>query len=393
MKQLRWIYLPVTLLLLAACSSRSNGGPVISIFRSTPTLPPPSVDITSVPDAGAAVGRFLEALKNNDLTAMYGMLSSSTQAAVPQEAFLTKYNDALNTMGAETLDYQVTSQIPPSPTAAQVGFKITYHTALVGDLERDMLANLQLEQGQWRLNWDDSLILPELAGGNVLKMDYRIPARGDIYDSTGQPIVVQSDAYALGIKPGDLAPNSAGGLVGALARLCHRTTKSIEDAYAGAAPEWYVPICEASVEETRDILNLNTPGLVVTPYNSRFYLDQGIAPQVVGYASLIHKEELDQYRRRGYRGDEVVGQSGIEKSMEQYLAGKHGGSLYIVDPNGQIVNRLATSEPEPAELGVSDDRSQPPALWPACIWRLPGRSCGSGTRDGPCPRHGLFAPV
>jgi penicillin-binding protein 2 len=94
---------------------------------------------------------------------------------------------------------------------------------------------------------------------------------------------------------------------------------------------------------------LNQPGLVITPYNARFYLGQGIAPQVVGYASLIHKEELDQYRRQGYRGDEKVGQSGIEKSMEQYLAGKHGGSLYVVDPSGQIVTRLATAEPQPAD--------------------------------------------
>ena len=52
------------------------------------------------PDARAAVTQFLEALKNNDLTAMYAMLSSETQAAVPQDAFLTKYNEALNTMGA-----------------------------------------------------------------------------------------------------------------------------------------------------------------------------------------------------------------------------------------------------------------------------------------------------
>jgi len=348
MRQLRWIHVPVTLLLLAACSSNSSGVPVISIFRPTPTLPPPPVYITSVPDADAAVGRFLEALKNNDLTAMYAMLSSSTQAAIPQDAFLTKYTEALNTMGATTLDYQVMSQLL-SPTAAQVGFKIIYHTALAGDLEREMVANLELEQGEWRLNWDDSLILPELAGGNVLKMDYRIPGRGDIYDRNGQPIVVQTDAYALGIKPGDLAPNSSGALVGALARLCHRTTESVEDAYAGAAPEWYIPICEASVEEARDILNLNMPGLVVTPYHARFYLDQGVAPQVVGYASFIPKEEIDQYRRMGYRGDERVGQSGIEKSMEAYLSGKHGGSLYVVDPNGQIVKQLAASEPKPAD--------------------------------------------
>jgi penicillin-binding protein 2 len=347
MRHPRWIYLVLSLSLLAACSPGSNGRPVISIFAPTPTLPPPIVTVIPAPDARVAMTQFLEALKNNDLTSMYAMLSSESQAAVGQDAFLTWYNDALNTMGAAALDYQVTSQLL-SPTAAQVGFKITYHTALVGDLEREMIANLKLEQEAWRLVWDEGLILPELAGGNVLKMDYRIPGRGDIYDRDGKPIVTQSDAYALGIKPGDLAPNSSSGLVGALARLCGRTTEFIENAYASAAPEWYVPICEASIDEVRNILNLNTPGLVVTPYNARFYLDQGIAPQVVGYASLIPREQLDQYRREGYRGDEKVGLSGVEKSMEPYLSGKHGGDLYIVDPNGQIVKRLAASEPQPA---------------------------------------------
>jgi penicillin-binding protein 2 len=138
-------------------------------------------------------------------------------------------------------------------------------------------------------------------------------------------------------------------LVGELAKLCHRTPDSIRDAYAGAAPEWYVAICEASTDEVKNVLDLNLAGLVVTPYNSRFYLDQGVAPQVVGYASLIHREEIDQYRRQGYRGDEKVGQTGIEKSMEQYLAGHHGGTLYVVDSNGQIITRLATGQPQPAD--------------------------------------------
>ncbi len=291
---------------------------------------------------------FLAALQNNDYATMYALLSKASQSALTQDAFSKKYDDALNTMGAAKIDFQILSQVL-HPSSAQVGFQIIYHTALVGDIQRNMTANFDLEQGQWRLQWDDSLILPELAGGNVLKMDYQVPARGDIYDHTGLPIVTQSDAYALGITPGQMTNKSEGVLIGELSKLCSLTQDSIKAAYANAAPDWYVPICDASADEIKGVLDLGIAGLTATPYNSRFYLDQGIAPQVVGYTQLISAEQLNNYRRLGYRGDEKVGQSGIEKSMEQYLAGKHGGSLYVVDPNGQIVTRLANSDPQPAD--------------------------------------------
>jgi cell division protein FtsI/penicillin-binding protein 2 len=346
MKTVRRVPFILTMLLLAACS-KASGGSVISIFGPSPTLPPPQVGITPAPSAQAAMTNFLTALKNNDFASMYAMLSKDTQAKLAQDKFTQKYTDALDSMGASALDYQVMSQLL-SPSLAQVGFRIIYHTAFLGDIQRDLVAHLIMEGGQWRLQWDDSLILPELSGGNVLKMEYQIPARGDIYDQNGQPIVTQSDAYALGIQPGNLTGNSEFTLVSELSTLCNRTPDSIKAAYASAAPEWYVAICDTSVGEAKSVLNLGLAGLVVNPYSSRFYLGQGIAPQVVGYASLIHKENLDQYRRLGYRGDEKVGQAGIEKSMEQYLAGKHGGTLYVVDPNGQIVTRLGAADPQPA---------------------------------------------
>ena len=351
MKPIRWLQLILLMLLLAACSQTSANGtpqPGFSLFPTSKPLPTAVVEITHAPNAETAMQNFLEGLKSNDYTAMYALLSKASQEALKPEAFIKKYDDALNTMGAANLDYEVLSQLL-SPDSAQVGFRITYHTALVGDIQRDMVAHFNLEQGQWRLQWDDSLILPELAGGNVLKMDYQIPARGDIYDHNGLPIVSQTDAYALGITPGQMTNKSEGLLLGELSKLCGRTTDSIKAAYANAAPDWYVAICDASADEIQGVLDLNLGGLTATPYNSRVYLSQGIAPQVVGYASLIQKEDLSQYRRLGYRGDERVGQSGIEKSMEQYLAGKHGGSLYVVDPNGQIVTRLAANDAQPAD--------------------------------------------
>ena len=351
MKSMRWLPPLAALFLLAACSQTSVNGtpqPGFSIFPTKKPLPTPIVTVITAPNAQSAMTGFLTALQKNDFATMYALLSKASQAAVTQDDFSKKYNDALDTMGAAKIDYQLISQ-SLSPNAAQVGFRIIYHTSLAGDLQRDMTAKFDLEGGQWRLQWDDGLILPELAGGHVLKMDYQIPSRGDIYDNAGLPIVTQSDAYALGVTKGTMTPKSEAELIGELSKLCNRTSDSIQAAYANAAPDWYTPICDASVDDAKGILNLSLGGLTVSPYNSRFYLDQGIAPQVVGYASLIHKEDLDTYRRQGYRGDEKVGQSGIEKSMEQYLAGKHGGTLYVVDVNGQIVSRLASSDPQPAD--------------------------------------------
>jgi penicillin-binding protein 2 len=91
-------------------------------------------------------------------------------------------------------------------------------------------------------------------------------------------------------------------------------------------------------------------GLQWTQYNSRFYFDQGASSNIVGYTQFISPENLDQYRRLGYRGDERVGSTGIEQWAEDYLAGVHGGTLYVVNPaTGQIVTRVGESAPKPAD--------------------------------------------
>ena len=208
MKLFRWLELILLMLLLVACSPRS--GPGVSIFGgNSVTATPPVVGVTHAPSAENAMRAFLEDLKKDDFTAMYSLISAATQKDLPPEKFIAKYNDALDNMGASKLDYELLSETL-SPSTAQVGFRIVYHTALVGDIQRDMSAHFTLENGQWRLQWDDSLILPELAGGNSLKMDYQIPSRGDIYDRNGLPIVTQSDAYAIGITPGQLTGKSEG---------------------------------------------------------------------------------------------------------------------------------------------------------------------------------------
>src|SRR3990170_2804762 len=76
-----------------------------------------------------------------------------------------------------------------------------------------------LENGEWKILWDDGLILPELQGGNKLQVDYRTPARGDIYDSAGNAIVTQADAVSLGFIPAQVNPETSGTLFFLLEQL------------------------------------------------------------------------------------------------------------------------------------------------------------------------------
>jgi penicillin-binding protein 2 len=346
MKLTRWIIRISFILLLTACAPQSNGGGVIPFFAATPKLPPPVVAVTNVPDAKSAMTRFLEAFKNGDNATMYALLSKASQSSISQDNFGKQYDDALNTMSAGKLDYQLLSE-QLSPTTAQVSYQVTYHTALVGDVQRTMIANLVLEKGQWRIQWAPTMILPELTGNNRLAMDYQVPSRGNIYDQNGDPIAQQSDVYALGVIPSQMG-TAAGTIDVVLGRLMGiQNFEVIHDMWKNQPRDSYVGITEASPDEIKNSqVDLTLPGLQTAKYTSRYYFGQGIAPQVVGYTQLISPNQLNAYRRLGYRGDERIGQAGIEKSMEQYLAGKHGGTLYVVDANGQLVTKLGSSNPQ-----------------------------------------------
>jgi penicillin-binding protein 2 len=347
MKGTIWFKLLTLATLLSACTFSPLSA--IPSFSASPTpLPTAQARITPAPDARAAVQAYLQALQQNNFAAMYEMLTKVSRETISAEDFAKRYNEALNTMSASSLDFEPVSVLL-NPYSAQVGVRVTYHTALVGDLQRDLVFDLALEDNVWKIKWDDGLILPELRGGNRLAMDYEIPARGDIYDRNGLPIVAQAEVYAFGIVPGQITPDSEETLITELSALCGISGDTIAAKIAASAPEWYLPMCEGTKDEATRLLAINPGGLVVTPYKSRYYFEQGVASQITGYTLAIAPEQLDEYRRRGYRGDERIGQAGIEKWAEEYLAGKHGGSLYVVDANGQIVTRLGQSNPQPAD--------------------------------------------
>ncbi len=345
MKFLRWLNIIVILTFISACGTNN---PIIQGPPTATSLPQPPVTIIPVPDASAAITAYLDAFKVEDYNLMYGLLSKATQSAVALEDFAKRNRDALNIMSAGSFDYEIVSSLV-NPYSAEVAFRITYHTALVGDIQRDMVARLALEDNQWKLQWDEGLILPELVGGNVLKMDYAVPSRGEIYDRNGKPLVAQSDANAFYVLPGNVNLEAMGTLLSEVRQLCGISPDVLSEQIFNTPAQYPIPLCEASKDESSRITSIGPSGLFWTEYNARYYFEQGVGSNIIGYTLGIGEDELDKYRRQGYAGDERVGKSGIEQWAEGYLSGKHGGTLYVISPDGQIVTRIAESAPQPAD--------------------------------------------
>jgi penicillin-binding protein 2 len=345
MKTFRWLGFAIVLALISGCATGNN--PISSFFPTPTSLPPPEVGITSVPDATPVMKTFLEALKQDDFAAMYALLDKTSQAAITQDDFVIRYRESLNFMSASSLDFELFAATT-NPYAAQMPFQITYHSTLAGDIVRDMSARLNLEDGQWRIQWDPSLILPELAGGNRLALDCQVPVRGDIYDRKGLPLVTTTEAVALGVDTGTVNFDRLYDLTFELWRLTGVSPTYLNNQIIASGPGWYIPVGTTSREEGERILSMGFNGLSVNPYTSRYYHNSGSASQTLGYTLSISPENIDAYKRQGYCGNERVGWIGVEKAEEEYIAGEHGGSLYIASPQGQIVSNIAQKPEQPS---------------------------------------------
>ncbi|HUV27583.1 MAG TPA: penicillin-binding transpeptidase domain-containing protein [Anaerolineales bacterium] len=350
MKYFYSLILSVLIISLAACNGGAN--PATPTTQVLPTLSQPSINTTQSPDVNKTVRKYLDAWENEDYVQMYGMLTSISKDAITEEQFVELFREVAGEAAQSSLETQILSALTQT-RSAQASYLVTMHSALVGEIQRDTMMILNLEDGEWRIQWDEGLILPELSGGNSLRMDYLIPSRANIYDLEGQALVAQADATALGLFPDQIDPDQENTLLSELYRLTGVYPDTIAARYEDFPPgaDWYLPLMAVSADAVsqRESVLSGLSGLVMRPFRSRYYFDGGISPHVVGYVSAIQAEEVEEYRRLGYRQDERVGQAGLERWGEEFLSGVRGGALYVVDPDGLTVTKLSETSPQASQ--------------------------------------------
>ncbi len=357
-------YLTILIILVTLLSACSQNAAVTLTTEPTVTapLPTPNVSIDTGPDVEEAARQYLELWKSEDYQAMYALLSRLTKDAITPEDFEESHRDTAKNLTMQGMDFQILSSML-NITTAQVNYQIDYETALLDTVSRQTIMNMILEEGAWHIQWDTGMMLPELAGGNYLELVIEVPARGNIYasdSSDNYPMVSYEDVVTVTVTPGNIEEGTEDDMVVLLADIFMRTEDSIRAEYADVAGYQYAIIGDITAEVAEQNYDQLTSfaAIGLESYKARFYHDSGIAPHVTGYVLNVPVEELEYYQRLGYTGDEKIGYSGLEAWGEQYLAGTHGADLYVKDPQGQVLTKIAESDAKPAQSIYTTIESQ-----------------------------------
>ncbi len=285
---------------------------------------------------------------------MYAMLHIEASGNVSQEDFI-KRNSAIyegieiQNMAVEIIAYD------------EEQLTVTYQTSfdtVAGEISFENEAVFLEGEDGYKLVWDNSLIFPNLASTDKVRVSTTQANRGEILDRNGRVLAGKGTASSVGIVPGKLENREEA--IAKIAELLETTPEVIEKKLSAqwVKDDSFVPIKTIprveeiellKVEPDEDVLKekerheslLAIPGVMISDVEVREYPLGEAAAHLVGYVQSVTAEDLEEHAGEGYTANSVIGRSGMEGLFEKELKGQNGCRIYIVNSEGKEKEELA----------------------------------------------------
>jgi penicillin-binding protein 2 len=191
------------------------------------------------------------------------------------------------------------------------------------------------------------------ADGNRLHSQYVPPARGLIYDRSGELLADNQPIFNLSVvreRVDDIEATLE--LLSSLIRLAPEDVEQFrERLMRRRVPFSSVPLRYVLTEEEKARVSVNAhrlPGISIEPQFVRSYPTGELNAHAIGYVSEINREELDSFDedvRENYGGTNHIGKTGIERTYETLLHGEVGYEVVEKNNRGQVMRRLERTDP------------------------------------------------
>jgi len=189
-----------------------------------------------------------------------------------------------------------------------------------------------------------------VARGHRIVEELITPARGLVYDRSGQVLAKNIAVYAVQIRPGDLSLTIRAQVVKTLGEILKMDPVRIITLLDRSTGSLWEPIRIANNVSERAARLINEehaslPGVETVVEARRVYPYGTLISHIVGYVGRIDGVEASTLAPAGYTVVDFIGRAGVEASYEEALRGTPGIRQVEVDAKGRIVRILGVTKP------------------------------------------------
>ena len=209
----------------------------------------------------------------------------------------------------------------------------------------------------WYLQVLEGGKLQEMSERNRIRIRPVAAPRGILFDRNGLALVDNRPAFTLSLIPREMDDRDT--IMARLSVLLKIPMRELEEALERVPPDSFRPVRVrrgltldevTKVEERK----LELPGVVVEVEPQRVYPTSTFAAHLLGYVREVSDDQMKQGR---YRRGDMIGQSGLERLLDEHLRGRDGGERIEVDALGRPVQVMRREEPDPgAQVITTVDR-------------------------------------
>ena len=209
----------------------------------------------------------------------------------------------------------------------------------------------------WYLQTLEGGRLQEMSEKNRIRIRPVAAPRGILFDRNGHALVDNRPAFTLSLIPRELEDRDT--VLARVSVLLKIPLAELQGAVERVPADSIRPQRVRRGLTLEDVTKLEErrlelPGVVVEVEPERVYPTSTFAAHLLGYVREVNDEQM---KLGPYRRGDMIGQSGLERLLDQHLRGRDGGERIEVDALGRQVRVMRREEPDPgAQVITTIDR-------------------------------------